>query len=357
MKKAAVVPLIIVCVTVAAIIALKSRDKVFASGSDVAQSLSEALTPTQKYDNQIYVRHQANKKGTFFLIKFRQVYYENEEFVHKLFAVLSTFVACSSDAYKNMYTLSCTKKDIKKIREFAKQGDLFSLAVMVFWDRKNWRGKALLAGEPITTVRAANITEREKAERMLMNLGESFPHISATQLLDFYENIDRRDDFCKTAERAYKDFGIFTISRYFTYNQEKGKDLLFNYCDLFDKRKTKEDILNEMGTDEARLILGYKYVGEEKYEDAMDIFKELYRSDDSLVSINAGFCLGIMLYYGKSQPIDTANGMEMIKEAHNKGYSHSSITAFPDRRIGRFFPVKNKIIKNTWNTCGEMAAQ
>jgi hypothetical protein len=358
MKKAEVVLLIVVCVTVAAIIALKYYDSVFVTRNAVAQTHSE----TQKYDNQTSTSQQANiqfvidEKETPFLAKFWKLY-ENSDI--GFYPVINARIACFSFR-KDRFVIRCTKKDVDKMKELAAQGDFFSLAVLSFEREQPWFERALLEKEPVTTILEAKkyyfseeYYDIEKTEKMLKSLEPTSPFISYLEQLKIYKMTDQGDKLCETAETAYNKFGIFAIGTFFIDKIEEN-DILFNHCNLFDKEKTKEEILKDINTDEAKLILGYKYVEDKRYNEAREIFEGFYISDDPVLSVSAGYCLGVMKYYGKGYPVDTAKGQELIKESHDNGYFYA-YQAFPDKNTDIPFPVKDTITKHTVNMCERMA--
>jgi hypothetical protein len=362
----------VVCVIITAIVVLKSYDSAFVTRNAVAQTHSE----TQKYDNQTPTSQQADvqliidENETPFLAKFRKLY-ESEESSHKLSITISTYLSCFSEDHRDRYTVLCTKKDVDKIKELAAQGDYFSLSVLAFVENhseeKRWTEQALTMREPVTSLMVAGRYysiktkkyDPKKAENILMSIANSYPLISSTELMDFYKhrNINRIEDFCKTAERTYRDFGIFAITKYFVYDEPEGKDTMFDDCNLFGMGGRKDDILKILNTNEARLVLGYRYVAQKRYENARDIFENLFKENDPLLSINAGTCLGIMYYYGISYPIDKKKGYEMLKESSDKGDMNSFIRAFPNKNKGWIFPLKNSVIKDTGNVCGWMVRE
>jgi TPR repeat protein len=130
-------------------------------------------------------------------------------------------------------------------------------------------------------------------------------------------------------------------------------DLLFNGCNLFAKGRARaiDDILKELHTDEATLVLGYRYVILEKYEEAANIFEKFYKGDNTLYSINAGYCLGIMRYYGKGYPVDKSKGLEMLMESYNKGIFIASILKMSNPKP---LPTADRVIKTSSNFCGRI---
>jgi hypothetical protein len=356
MKKA-VLLIIVVCVIITAIV-LKCYDSAFVTRNAVAQAHSE----TQKYDNQTSASQQANiqfiidEKETPFLAKFRKLY---ESADLKTVIVL---VAVSSCNHKKIeFNPSCTDKDIKKMEELAEQGDYFSLAVLAEdlpVKGKPWREKALAAGEPVFTVRFAmrpasqeNIdVYKDRAEKQLIALKAGYPFFGITSLLDFYERTDQKNKFCKTAEDAYNEFGIFALSKYFS-DEEMYGNFLFSNCDLFGKDRATDNILKELHIDEATLVLGYRYVMLEKYKEAASIFERFYSGDDTLFSINAGYCLGIMHYYGKGYPVDKNKGIELLLESYNKGNFKPSVLKMNKLKL---LPVADSVIKDTGNFCSRI---
>jgi hypothetical protein len=300
---------------------------------------------------------------TPFLARFRKLY---ENYENKSRIALSAYVPCMMSD-KNWYSVACTKKDVDKMVELAKQGDHFSLSVLAFNGRiatgHPWVEEALLAGEPVTIAREANGWGKsaEETERMLKGLESDFPFISATELLRFYIKSGYKDKFCAAAKKAYKDYGIFTLHSFFLNESGKNEwdswdyDMLFNDCDLFGVGSARESVLKKLGTSDAKLILGYRYVEQKKYESAGEIFEELYDRGDSLPSINAGFCLGMMRFYGKGYPVNQIKGWKLIKESHDKGFLYAFNQAFPNMQP--FFPDKDKMIKDTGNSCHSMKPQ
>jgi hypothetical protein len=318
---------------------------------------------TFQFDKSGDIEASIDPAETPFLARFRKLY-ENDE--NKSRIALSAYVPCMMSD-KNWYTVACTKKDVDKIVELAKQGDHFSLSVLAFNGRiatgHPWVEEALLAGEPVTIAREADGWRKsaEETEKMLKGLESDFPFISAAELLRFYIKSGYKDKFCVAAKKAYKDYGIFTLSSFFLNESGKNEwdswdyDMLFNDCDLFGIGSEREDVLKKLGTADAKLILGYRYVEQKKYESAGEIFEELYDESDSLSSINAGFCLGVMRFYGKGYPVNQLKGWKLIKESHDKGFLYAFNQAFPDKQP--FFPDKDKMIKDTGNLCHSMKPQ
>jgi hypothetical protein len=298
-----------------------------------------------------------------FLESFRKLY-ENDE--NKSLIFLSAYVPCMMPD-KNWYSVACTKKDVDKMVELAKQGDHFSLSVLAFNGRtaagRPWFEEARLAGEPATIVWDVRVRSWKRSweenEAMLKGLESDFPFISATELLKFYNKSEYKDKFCAAAKKAYRDYGIFTLSSFFLTESDKTKtylpdyDMLFNDCDLFGIGSEREDVLKRLGTDDARLLLGYRYVRQERYELAGEVFEGLYDRGDSLPSINAGFCLGMMRFYGKGYPVNQIKGWKLIRQSHDKGFLDSINWAFPQKN-GFIFPDRDRTIKDTGNVCGSL---
>jgi hypothetical protein len=131
-------------------------------------------------------------------------------------------------------------------------------------------------------------------------------------------------------------------------------DILFDNCSLFGNGRTREEILKDINTDEAKLILGYIAVENENYEQAKNIFETFYGEGNALFLADVGYCLGVMYYYGKGYPTDKVKGWEMIKESRDIGYFYA-YQAFPWQKKDVFSPVNDTITRYTGNNCGKIA--
>jgi hypothetical protein len=352
MKKA-VIFLLMVCAIGAAIFVIRTRIGVSVSEGIATQPVAMDIPITQGSDAQILI----DENETPFLAKFRKLYINSDI---KFYPVINAHIACIRE--KDRFAVRCTKKDVDKMKELAEQGDFFSLAVLSFAQEQPWWGMALSEKEPVTIVLEAGqyynkyMKERhdwKKAEEILKSIEGTFPFISYLEQLRLYKRSSQKDKFCKTAQTAYANFGIFAVGTYFIEEIDVN-EILFEACNLFSKGKTREEILDELDTDEARLTLAYKYVEDKKYRLAGDIFERFYNGDDSFLSVSAGYCLGVMHYYGRGYAINMDKGQELIEESHNKGYFYA-YQAFPGKDENIPFPVQDTITKHTVNVCGRMA--
>jgi hypothetical protein len=349
----------VVCVIITAIVVLKSYDSAFVTRNAVAQTHSE----TQKYDNQTSTSQQANiqfiidENETPFLAKMHHLYENND---NKLKIVLLAHLACVGREKSISFIYSCTDEDMSKILSLAEQGDLFSIAFMSMgigpYDRNRikWSELAVEKGEPVHVILYGD--DYSKIEEILNKhpkLKTNFEVFSRKTYL-YLNSLEPR--FCETAKEGYKLFGLKLIAGIFLYRSYDSSlsqiecDLL---GDLFGYNKTREEILDELDTNESRFIKANLLIMDQNERDAARIFEELYVGDDTIVSINAGYCLGIMKYYGRGgYAIDEVSGLELVNEAVGKGifFTHH---AFPQLPI--LFPKTGRITFSRDNICSVLS--
>jgi hypothetical protein len=194
-----------------------------ASDGGITQTISEVIPlADQISDEQQAISQQSNdlflidEEETPFLAKFRKLY-ENADL--KSHIVLGAYLACFAGG--DRYSVRCTEIDIDNMKKLATLKDPFSLAVLsVPYDksREHFIKQAIAIGEPVTVVWTAKehyiliqspYYNESKAEEILESLEKDYPFISAIELLNFYKRTNNKDKFCKTAQNAYNNFGIY----------------------------------------------------------------------------------------------------------------------------------------------------
>jgi hypothetical protein len=264
---------------------------------------------------------------TPFIQNFRRLYENNH---NKIRIVLDAFISCGFEDESERYIYPCTEEDIANITKLAELGDHFSMAVRVLIFDPNelgggykWRNLAIESGEIVHTIletgRMKNLQKYDEIERLLNNVKTKDDFLIYQQKLYLYSSADD-NKLCETAESAYAKFGLEVLSGFFIHRY-KEKDSFFSKCGLFGGNKTREAILDELGSDEAQFIKANLLIKYGKEKASAGIFEKLYKGDNSLISINAGFCLGVMYYYGKGGYfVDQARGWELVEESMGKDF-------------------------------------
>lgn len=363
--------IIVVCAAGAIIIWIKSNNNGLVFGNDIAQLINETASPIDQKHNTIvfvskspeaaiyskteYEELTATRKelDTPFISKFRKLYEsENDQ---QMRIVMYAYRVCENSNINEQYNYPCTEKDIVNIRGLAEKGDHFSLSFMsaamlspkINPDMRNWRELAIEKGEVVQILHMAGRHHFYKDfDEMYRLLND--PRISEHPLthgMKMLWYVDDSTKFCEAVREAYEKFGLRILSGIFA-NNNKWSFLFFSECGIFDNKMSKEEILNKIDTEEARLIKAALFIGNGNEEMAAKLFEKLYKEGSPIISINAGYCLAVMHYYGRGgYTVDKKKGRELLDESVNNGYFFI-YGAFPEYSP-YMFPQTDKLTYHT----------
>lgn len=195
---------------------------------------------------------------------------------------------------------------------------MFSIAMLPIVDTENARPNDILKKEePISTVLYSglmaqkNYDEGVKYASLIANRGYFDGYL---WLLAMHEQRGNIEKFCSTMHEGYNKFGFEFWSSFIVNDREFAK-IIFSNC----VTQTPADLLAKAGKD-GQLIQGYIYIEKGKYKEAYHLFEGLYKQGNaSRISLNAGYCLGMMNYYGKGTSKNIDKGRQLLKESFNNG--------------------------------------
>ena len=277
--------------------------------------------------------------------------------------------------------VKCDKEEsIEQLRIMAEEGSFAAMAlyptvaIKSIPTRMYEYKKYADIGEPYSQmIFAQYLLEMEDFEsaRQYYNLALPYSFDAYRQLIDFYAKQNDKENFCKTAQTGLELYGLEAFGRYFVVYPELSDgiakrnavsaEMLFTECNPFDYASPHE-ILQNIDTDEADLLLAFIYVGEDSFEKATVIFERLYKDDEAKISVNAEFCLGVMYYHGKGVQMDEDKGLAMINNSYDRGinyataaipYKYSFIDTFYPKRYS--LPTGYKYQSYSGNICSRIA--
>jgi hypothetical protein len=233
--------------------------------------------------------------------------------------------------------------DFKRLEEQAEAGDEFAISVFLFAKHAVWQQKAL----EIRNILAVGYSELSFAEKERIFLdaleNNGFNAYKPLEAL-YYEN-GKKDKFCKLSRQMFDTFGLAPISGNFVlegYPEEVFNKLLTD-CNIFDKKKTKQEILRAINTEEAKLISAQLYLRDGEHDRAFKMFNELSESDNLTIAVNADFCRGMMMYHGKADmKADRKTALKLLKDSMYNGY-FAYISPAPE--IRKIIIPKDRVIR------------
>ena len=267
---------------------------------------------------------------------------------------------------KRKYNITCTEKDMEAIKQLALENNTAALAAypVLFPEDSDERLNAIKyaadLGEVVNACKYAWLQENENFAN-----SKYYYDIAATQgdycgywgLAQLYNKYSMAQEFCLAVEKGIEKFSMEFVSRYFTYDSSESQRY-FNGCM---RGKGKVEILDELNTNEAQLIKGFVYIKEKNRSDTYAIFSNLYQKEDnSIISVNAGACLGWMYVYGKGVEKNIEKGRELFKQSWRNGmYMHNwhisrlenMLMSFGISKIKIMIPEKPENSQYAGNNC------
>lgn len=274
---------------------------------------------------------------TPFIIEFRKRYAAAPYFQN---GIVTAVISDCRNVIK--HEIPCTKKDVENLYQLAVRGDLFSLAV--FPRLRNDMDMPLFPllmesarkGEVVSLMELARfyaISDLELdakalegyAEKIIENRAEPMAYNALSFL---YAKQGREEEFCDISRKEYALFGLKSVGAYLVNENE-----MFDKCGIFDNTKSKDEILKEINTLHAKILLAYRYLlYQTDVTAALAIFDEVAGIGEiTEAAVSAEFCKGILLYKVTQQK---ELGMRLIKESYDKGY----ISAYPFITVDK--PIK-----------------
>jgi hypothetical protein len=280
--------------------------------------------------------------GNELLNSFRELYYKNSW--QKSRIVIAIVVDMSIGSRHFGYDNFTVNEDIKSLEDLAKADDEFAISVLSIIKSSRWRQKALERQE-LMIVRVSKLSFDEK-EAIFLKAIENGDFGAYKILENLYYEHDRKDKFCELNRRMFNAFGLTPFSANFVldgYTDEVFK-LLHANCGIFDKTKSRRELLKAINTEEAKLISAQLYLKDLDYNTAFKMFTELSKSDNLTITVNADFCRGMMMYHGKGGiKEDKETALELLRNSMHNGF----FTAFsPAPEIRKIILPKDKVIRS-----------
>lgn len=259
--------------------------------------------------------HAQSAIETPFVKQYREKYYANN--ANQPYIVMGFGYKCQRD---------CGIKDKKAIESLAKSGDMATLAILPFISLGSGDFKKfdeLLeenASQGELTATLLMYTKNRKKDRqkafnyalVAKNKGNIAGY---NNLSNWYLNEGDTKMFCSVRKEAFKLFGFESLVSILAQSNSEDSKVFFNSC----TKKTRKELINMAGS-EGKLIEGYSMIVNKEYANAAKIFEQLYSSDKNIkVSANAGYCLGMLNYYGKGVAENKSLGTKLLKEALENG--------------------------------------
>jgi tetratricopeptide (TPR) repeat protein len=262
---------------------------------------------------------------TPFIIEFRKRYEATAYFRN---SIVNAAVNDCENRIK--HAIPCTKKDVENIYKLAVRGDLFSLAVfprlrndteiplfpLLMESARKGEVTSLILLVRFHTISGLELDAKALEEYAIKIIENRDEPIAYEALSLLYAKQGRMEEFCDTERKGYALFGLRSAGSYFV-NESK----LFDGCGIFDNTKTKDEILQEINTPYAKILLAYRQMLLQiNIPEALAIFDEVLTSDGEITdsAVTAEFCKGILLYMTTPQK---ELGMQLIKDSYDKGYT------------------------------------